>query len=262
MFGTWTENLDSLSYEYKHSKPVEHIVISNFFKDPDSITIPNPDSSWYVYDNPFEGKFLKNNFDDLPDLQNTIDELYSDTFLEYVSKITGIDNIEKDPYLNAGGLHSYTKNGRSGIHLDYTIHPITGKERRVSIMVYMTKNWKEEWGGKLRIWDENFENETTINHGMWNSAIIFRTNGMAYHGFPEPLKCPENEYRNVIGIYYMSDPTSDTLKNPRYCAHYFPKPGQYVCDKLHKLYDIRKNRRINDEDLNDWPTWRQDCGLV
>lgn len=261
MFGSWIDNIEKLAQDYQHSSPFEHVVINNFFKNPDEIDIPKPDSTWFVYDNPFEGKYMKNDFENLPNIQNIIDKLYDDTFLNIVSKITGINNLEKDPYLNAGGLHVYTKNGRSGIHLDYTIHPITGKERRVSIMIYLSKNWKEEWGGKLKLWDENLENETIVNHGMWNTAIIFRTNGIAYHGFPEPLKCPENEYRNVIGIYYMSDPTEETLKNPRYRAHYFPKPGQHVCDKLKVLYEIRKSRRIYEDDLKDWPTWRQECGL-
>lgn len=264
-FGEWTKDLETLRELYRDAQPFEHVVIKDFFRDPDTIKIPKPDSSWFVYDNPFEGKYLKNVFstkDDEKEVKAAIDALYSDECIEYVSKITGISNLEKDPYLNAGGLHAYARNGRSGIHLDYTIHPVTGKERRVSIMVYLSKNWNDEWGGKLRLWDKTLENETVIDHGMWNSAIIFRTNGDdAYHGFPDPLTCPEGVYRNVIGVYYMSDPTESTLQNPRERAYYFPRPGDQINEKMKRLYEIRKTRRLEDSDMDDWPTWREDCGL-
>jgi Rps23 Pro-64 3,4-dihydroxylase Tpa1-like proline 4-hydroxylase len=39
------------------------------------------------------------------------------------------------------------------MHLDYSIHPITGKERRVNLIIYMNKDWKEEWGGELNLWE-------------------------------------------------------------------------------------------------------------
>jgi Rps23 Pro-64 3,4-dihydroxylase Tpa1-like proline 4-hydroxylase len=42
---------------------------------------------------------------------------------------------------------------RLEMHLDYSIHPITGKERRVNLIIYMNKDWKEEWGGELNLWE-------------------------------------------------------------------------------------------------------------
>jgi hypothetical protein len=258
MFGDWIYKLEDLCKTYNNAKPFEHVIIKNFFQNPDTINIPDPDSSWHVYDNPFEGKYLKSTFEDTPEL-NTLN---SDEIIHYVSEITGIKNLECDPYLNAGGFHAYPRNGRSGIHLDYTMHPITGKERRVSLLVYMSKDWKEEWGGNLKIWDSNLENETTLNHDLWNTAILFKTNGLCYHGFPEPIKCPEGIYRKAIGVFYLTDPTEEALKYPRNRANYFPRKGQNVPEQLQKLYDIRINRRINQSDLDEWPTWRLDCGLI
>ncbi len=259
MFGEWVKNINTLSKIYKENTPVEHVIINDFLETPDEIYISDPDDTWFKYDNPFEGKYLKNDLSDVPTVKNLIDTMYSEEFLSIISKITGIDNLEIDPYLNAGGIHAYPRFGRSGIHLDYNIHPITGKERRISILLYMNKNWKDEWGGKLKVWDDKLDNETVINHSLWNTAVIFRTNGLAYHGFPEPIMCPEGVYRKAIGIYYMSEPTEETLKSPRNRAYYFPTPGKPICEKLQRLYEIRKTRRIEDEDLKDWPTWRQDC---
>jgi len=264
MLGSWTTDIERLSEEYINAQPYEHLVIPNFFTDEYAEllgkNIPDPDETWYKYDNPFEGKYLFNKFNDGDFVKSTIDSLYSPECLECMTKISRISNLEPDPHLNAGGIHAYPRNGISGIHLDYNIHPISKKERRVSILIYMSKEWKSEWGGQLKIWDSALTECKTINHGLWNTAVIFKTNGMTYHGFPEAIKCPEGVYRKAVGIYYMSEPTQESLKNIRSNAVYFPVPGQPVSDKMAKLYEIRKTRRITDADLADWPNWREECG--
>jgi hypothetical protein len=40
---------------------------------------------------------------------------------------------------------------------------------------------------------------------VFNTAIIFKTNEISWHGVPEIIKCPENEYRKSIAYYYVSD---------------------------------------------------------
>ena len=264
MLGKWTDTIDSLSEKYISAVPYEHLVINNFFDEGYAEELvkntPDPDDTWFKYDNPFEGKYLFNNFKEGDAVKKAIDYLYEPDFIKLMSKLTGVNNLESDPSLNAGGLHAYPRNGISGIHLDYTIHPTLNKERRVSIIVYLSKGWKPEWGGQLNIWDRQLTKKTTIEHDLWNTAIIFKTNGPTYHGVAEPLKCPEGTYRKSIGIYYLTEPTAESLVNPRYHAVYFPTPGAEVSDKLKKLYEIRKERRITEDDMSDWPTWRQDCG--
>jgi len=264
MFGEWTRSIDALHDQYMSAGPIEHIVIPNFFT-PDMAEkvyaqFPDPDATWFTYDNPFEGKYIFNQFQEGDPMKAVIDSLYTDEFIEYMSRITGIPNLESDEYLNAGGLHAYTRNGVSGVHLDYTIHPVTGKERRATIMVYMSKDWNDDWGGHLKLYDENISHPVTLTHSLWNTAVIFRTNGKAYHGFPDPIKCPHGAYRKVIGIYYMTDPTPETLECPRKNAQYFIESGKPVSKEMQKLLDIRRSRRLTPDDLLEWPTWRRDCG--
>lgn len=91
---------------------------------------------------------------------------------------------------------------------------------------------------------------------MWNTAILFRTSDISYHGLPEPIKCPEGIYRKSIAIYYVSKPRENLIE--RYKAEFFPKPNQYVNEKLNKLYNIRKERLITEEDLKEYPNWEND----
>lgn len=265
MFGSWTNNLSELAEQYKTAKPFEHVIINNFFENNVAENVyaalpSTPDATWWKYDNPFEGKALLNKFAPDDPVKAVIDALYAPEMMSHMEDITGVKGLESDPHLNAGGLHYYTRNDLSGIHLDYTVHPITGKERQVSIMVYLSKDWDASWGGQLSLWNDTLTERTRVEHSLWNTALIFRTNGLAYHGFPEPIKCPEGVYRKVIGVYYLTDPSPQTLAAPRLNATYFSEPSKQIPEKLKKLYDIRKYRRLEAADLADWPTWRADCG--
>ena len=89
---------------------------------------------------------------------------------------------------------------------------------------------------------------------MWNTAILFKTSDILYHGLPEPIKCPDNKYRKSIAIYYVSKPRENLIE--RYKADFFPKLNQNLNEKLKKLYEIRKNRLITNEDLLEYPNWK------
>lgn len=260
MLNNWITQLNYYKEEYKNGKPFENIIIPSFFEEEianeinDNFPLINED--WNYYNNPIEHKYSLNKLDKYPKIKKIIDYLQTKEFIEYISKITGIEDLEADAYLHGAGLHVYPNNGKLDIHLDYNIHPITKMERRVNLIIYLNKDWKEEYGGFLKLYDENLNEIKTNNVSMWNSAILFRTSDISYHGLPEPIKCPEDKYRKSIAIYYVSKPRENLVE--RYKAEFFPQPNQEVNDKLKKLYEIRKTRLITEEDLNEYPNWKTD----
>lgn len=263
MFGSWTSATNKLSTQFRDAEPYEHVVIPDFFSSDvaarlmDAFPQPNKDDrDWKHYDNPIEQKFTLNDFSSLPEFKELFDILQSDEFVDHIRNITGIANLEADPHFHGAGLHAYPTNGKLDIHLDYSIHPITGKERRVNLIIYMNKNWKDEYGGHLELWNSELTKCTKVIAPSWNSAVLFRTNNISYHGLPKPIKCEDGEHRKSIAIYYVSEPTATAA--PRYKAEFFPAPDQPVSEKLKALYDIRKHRVITSDDLEDWPSWRED----
>lgn len=264
IFGSWITDIPELHDEFINAKPYEHVIIPNFFKEdvakqlihefPDP---KDPSFSWKHYDNPIEQKYALNEFtESLPHTQCVFNTLQSDAVVDYISKITGIEKLESDPYFHGAGIHAYPTRGKLDMHLDYSIHPITQKERRVNLIVYLNPEWKNEYGGFLELWDSQLHKRTELIMPAWNTAVLFRTNNISYHGLPKPIQCPEGEYRKSLAIYYVSPPT-DTAQ-PRYKAEFFPVPEQPVSSNLQQLYNIRKHRLITEDDLNNWPTWRDD----
>jgi Rps23 Pro-64 3,4-dihydroxylase Tpa1-like proline 4-hydroxylase len=260
MYGDWINKINYYKEEYKNAKPFEHIIINNFFSS-DYINkiyekYPKIDNKWCYYNNPIEHKYSLNKFDDNKEINELFEKLNGNEFINILKQITDINDLEKDEYLHGAGLHAYPNKGKLDIHLDYNIHPITGKERRINLIIYINKDWKEEYGGNLELYDED-KNEGKIKlFPKFNTAILFKTCDMSYHGLPTPIKCPEGKYRKSIAIYYVSSARENLTK--RFKAEYFPKLEQPVNEKLLKLYKIRKERLINDEDLSDWTNWKNE----
>jgi len=268
MLGEWGKSektINDLHLKFSMGKPFENVIINNFFCDEIANEcfnmFPNPyifdNSNWCYYKNPIENKYTLNKFDNHDLIKKIFSYLQTDNFLLIIKKITGIDNLETDEYLHGAGIHAYPNNGKLDIHLDYNIHPITGKERRVNLIIYLNKNWKKEYGGDIKLYDNEF-NEYNKNEdvSMWNTGYLFRTSDISYHGLPTPIKCPENEFRKSLAIYYVSEPRENLTK--RFKAEFFPQKNQKVNDNLKKLYEIRKTRLITNEDLKEYPNWEID----
>lgn len=233
MLGNW-------KIEY-FTDPYEHIVIKNFFENPEHVTFPeSPDSTWVCYDNPLEKKYTKKVAHDF-----TFEFLQSEEFLEKIKMLTGIHDLEIDPHLHGAGYAMYPNEGKLDIHLDYSIHPITGKERRCNLIVYLNKEWKSEYGGGLELWNKELTGFKTIEP-EWNSALVFKTTDESWHGIPTPIECPDNEYRKSVAVYYVSEPTNTQRNRPKaeFVPHPFSKNTKYK-----KLYEIRKFRNLTNEDF-------------
>lgn len=262
VFGPWVDQVEQLAARFAHAKPFSHVVIENFFAEEAAEALfeqfPLPTNSslpWHHYDNPIEQKYSLDDFSKLPYVQKVIDQLQSVETITLLQTLTGVADLEADPHLHGAGLHAYPNGGKLDMHLDYCIHPVSGKERRCNLIIYLNKDWKTEYGGDLELWDEKLTNRTSLVSPSWNTAIIFKTNDISYHGLPRAIKCPEGSYRKSLAIYYVSPKTVGAL--PRYKAEFHPTPEQRPCDeRLKKLYAIRTDRRISKEDLENWPDWR------
>eukprot|EP00744_Colponema_vietnamica_P001997 GILI01003216.1.p2 GENE.GILI01003216.1~~GILI01003216.1.p2 ORF type:complete len:290 (+),score=43.98 GILI01003216.1:23-871(+) len=275
-FGDWTGRLPELSESFSKAEPFEHVVIDNFlteeFATALALEFPRPGTSkaeglnWYLYHNPIEKKFLINKIDSerLPETAKLYDILQSDAFVDLVKQITSIPNLENDPHLHGAGLHFHPRGGKLDMHLDYSIHPMSGKERRVNLILYLNKTdsedgWQPEWGGDLELWNQEFTTCVRKVTPLFNRAALFKTSDISYHGLPAPIKCPEGEGRQSAAIYYVSDPRPEATLRKK--AQFRPLPWQPIDERLQALYDIRVTRILTPEDLQThYPTWEQESG--
>jgi Rps23 Pro-64 3,4-dihydroxylase Tpa1-like proline 4-hydroxylase len=196
---------------YATAKPYPHIVLDDFF-DPELVDgildeFPKPDAiRWQRFDNANEIKLASAadvSFGPLTRL--FLYHLNSITFLEFLSQITGIANLIPDPQFDGGGLHQIVRGGKLGVHADFNKHAAYGLDRRLNLLLYLNKNWREEYGGHLQLWDRDMTRCDAKVLPLFNRVMIFSTTDFTYHGHPDPLNCPEGMTRKSLALYYFTN---------------------------------------------------------
>lgn len=264
-FGEWTKDVSTLNTAFLNAKPFEHVVIDNFleksYAEKISKMFPVVNSDWHEYKNPIEVKYTYDNINELD--KETKDFFYylsTPELTNIMRSITSISNLEYDEYLHGAGLHKHPRYGRLNIHLDYEKHPISGKERRLNVILFMSKDWDPLWNGSNELWDKDVTKCITKTHVKFNRAIIFKTNDISWHGLPDKIMCPDDVFRNSLAYYYVSPlDTQKTEEKYRKKAMFVKRPEDTFDEQLQKLYDIRPHRRITQEDMNSlMPDWSVD----
>lgn len=241
-----------LRKQFLNAEPFNHVVLDNFFYEDFALAIANEfpnwnDPEWNRYDNAIEKKKTLNIWDKFK--ENTycaFTELLSIKTVDSIASMADIGRyLYADIGLHGGGQHAHSCGDKLNIHLDYSIHPKLKMERRLNIIIYMTPNWQEEWGGGLELWSHDATNNQpkecvvkVVN--KFNRAIIFDTRN-SWHGLPTPITCPEGVYRNSLAAYYLSDSKIDTPE--RYKALFAPtfdqQNDQDVLDLIRKRSSLQ-----------------------
>ena len=158
------------------------------------------------YDNKNEVKFANNQYKNFPNnIKKLFDFLNSDFFLNFLQRITNIqEKLIPDFELNGGGLHEIKKGGLLKIHSDFNKHPNLDLDRRLNVLIYLNKDWKEEYGGHLEFWDKEMTSCREKVLPIFNKMVIFSTTDNSNHGHPDPLNCPDNMSRKSIATYYYT----------------------------------------------------------
>ena len=110
-----------------------------------------------------------------------------------------------------GGLHQSIKGAYLNVHVDYNIHPTTQFHRRLNVIIYMNKDWKDEYEGHLELWDLTENKQELIGKfaPAYNRCVIFETNEISFHGHPKPLNAPNGINRKSIATYYYTETRSE-----------------------------------------------------
>jgi len=227
ILSTNNQNLDLIAKKqfktYNKNTPFTSIVIENFCDENylSQVLSDFPDLSELKtsqkYMNKNEIKYANNNYANFPDsIKKLFDFLNSDSYLKFLQKLTSInEKLICDPQLNGGGLHEIKKGGVLKVHTDFSRHPSLKLDRRINVLIYLNKNWKEQYGGHLELWDKDMLECKKKILPTFNKMVIFSTNDFSNHGHPEAVTCPSDQSRKSIALYYFSNgrPSEDIDKN-------------------------------------------------
>jgi Rps23 Pro-64 3,4-dihydroxylase Tpa1-like proline 4-hydroxylase len=213
---------------YLEATPYKHIVIDDFLpKDVlrrliDEFPKPDDPKAKWEQHGPGRTTSSKNKEGDKlatsdettfgPFTRHFMAQLNSDTFLRFISMLTGVKGLLADPGYGGCGLHSTGAGGRLMIHTDVNRHTVpSGHIHQIlNAILYLNEDWKEEYGGHLELWNRERKLDKAILPTA-NRLVLFSTGSKSLHGHPKPLTPPEGRRRNSLAVYYyvLDRPSDD-----------------------------------------------------
>ncbi len=238
--------LPDATQTYAQATPFPHIAIDDFLDEeiaeqllrefPGENAIP-----WKEYFDSKQKKQANENENHMSALtRHVLYTLNSATFLNFLEQLTGIDNLIADPSFRGGGQHNIYRGGKLGVHVDYNKHERFGLDRRLNLLLYLNKDWKEEYGGHIELWSPDMARCEKRYAPVYNRAVLFSTTESSYHGHPDPLQCPENRSRKSLALYYYSNGLDQSPDESRHSTIFRERPGEQtespVQIKVQKLF--------------------------
>lgn len=195
---------------YATAEPFAHAVFDDFLP-PDMLEqvlaeFPAPGQGWRRLDSSNQNKLAAQREAQFgANTRELLRECNSAGCLHFLETLTGIPGLISDPYLEGGGLHQIERDGFLKVHVDFNKHPRLKLDRRLNLIVYLNKDWHEEYHGHLELWDRAVTRCVRKVLPAFNRAVVFSTTDFAYHGHPERLNCPPDRTRKSLALYYYTN---------------------------------------------------------
>ena len=188
---------------YISARPFPHLVLDGIFHDSaltEVAALFAKSEGWQEYE---DRKRANSQVQDHPFFA----ALNSQATLVLLESLTGMSGLVIDPTMRGGGLHAIPTGGKLGIHVDFNRHRDLPLKRRLNTILYLNREWRDEWQGHLTLTNRGGEERARIAP-VWNRWVIFEYGPEAWHGHPEPLACPEHVERRSAAIYYYEPLTA------------------------------------------------------
>lgn len=211
------DRVEELAVQFRSAQPFRHVMIDDFFT-PElcrrlTENFPPFDESLAINEDGLVGnKAVHEKIMDLGPEWQRLDELVQQaSFRELVSAITGIEDLQYDPHYFGGGTHENRHGQGMDAHIDFNFHPVTRQHRRLNLIVYLSEEWQDEWGGSIELHKDPYLppalDEIVTITPLFNRCVIFETNEHSWHGFPW-ISLPEEKKalsRRSFALYYYTD---------------------------------------------------------
>lgn len=263
------QHLDSvadLHQQFAGAEGFPHIAIENFL-DPEFLgaaldVFPSPENMMYHYDSVFEKDKYTSDLanmvaeGEVPDaVMRVMQFMSSPPALGFFEAMSGIEGLIPDPYFHGAGMHQTMPGGYLDVHIDFNRASRLKLYRRLNVIIYLSRDWEEEWGGHLELWTghergdglHELDDQVARIAPVFNTIGVFATSERSYHGQPHPLTCPPGQTRKSLALYYYTvDRNDDCAGTPLHRTTYVSLPGAAPDPGLDKLRHARNKMFYRD----------------
>jgi Rps23 Pro-64 3,4-dihydroxylase Tpa1-like proline 4-hydroxylase len=143
-----------------------------------------------------------------------------------LTEITGIQFLQPDESLYAGGLSMMMKGHYANPHLDNSHDRNRVNYRVLNLLYYVTPDWKEGYGGDLELWDKGLRQENRVIHNQFNRLVVMATHHSSWHSVTPIL---EKAHRCCVSNYYFS-PVPLAAQDYFHVSTFRGRPGKTMTD--------------------------------
>lgn len=236
------DELRNLKQQFDSALPFQHLIIENLFRQDylalisDLIQI-NPEYEMKTVKGLDEETWRSKGSQRLPPAVKAYFNLVnSEAFISFLTRITGIENIIVDANLKGGGLHETRRGGHFGIHRDFDFHADNMLSNSLAVLTYLNRDWKEEYGGALELWNKNECVKKVYPH--FGTTIILIHSDISFHGHPNGLNCPDFISRKSLASRYYTNQFAPYVKHARRSSTFLERDKRYF-DKPKFKHGIR-----------------------
>tara|TARA_B000000475_G_scaffold272229_1_gene272678 strand:- start:3380 stop:4192 length:813 start_codon:yes stop_codon:yes gene_type:complete len=213
----------------------KYFCVDNLLPEADTIEIYKEflkeSDKWLISKSFRESKSTLKEIDTLGTIIPSItDSFHSQEVIDAISLITGIDQLEPDPSLYAGGMSRMKKNDFLSPHIDNSHDQSKTRYRRLNLLYYVSPDWISENGGNLELWDDKVKTSLEIE-STFNRLVIMETNDRSYHSV-NSVKVDRS--RCCVSNYYFSK-ESEKGFDYHHVTSTTGWPGQYFLRALGKV---------------------------
>ena len=161
-----------------------------------------------------------------PFLEEVVYAFQDRRVIDRISRITGLNSLEPDVDLYAGGISAMSKGAYLRPHLDNSHDRDRQRYRVLNLLYYVTPGWQESYGGSLQLWDDGPRGKPRTFPSLFNSLVIMLTNKRSWHSVNEVR---HDGRRCCVSNYYFSSVSPDE-EDYFHATSFRGEPGQVSAD--------------------------------
>ena len=244
-------DLNKFKKTFHQNKPFPHLVMDNFLSKDFFEKLKNDKLKIeYSFGKNFLTDLEKNKWisknTDLPEkIKSIIDELNKDVWIKNLSQLSDLSNVFSTSVGNTklANYHVMKKDGYLGPHVDHSDDPETGLPHVLNLIIYLSNEWDDEWGGSTLLYNKN--GKKIINEVKYvpNRAVIFLHTPYSFHGVKQIVNNKINRTSIYIDYYSNSKNPYQNI-NLNFNNKWFKHGTYFVLPKTIDYFKVKNLRYI------------------
>ena len=219
-------DLISRKKEFLNKKPFPYIILDDFLEKNyfNSLEKQISKNDYLKHGKSFNSDLELNKTislnEELPEIISDITNvLNSNEWLEVLKYLTDIKTLKSTKVGNTmlANYHEMGSDGFLGSHVDHSLDPDTGRPHVLNIILYLSSEWKEAFGGATLLFNQNGTKVKAQIPYKKNRAVIFLHTPYSFHGVEKLNNNFEIRRKSLYVDYY-----SETLNPFKHFKLEFP----------------------------------------